>query len=694
MESMGKAIPIPIAHRQVQQQEHHQNKQQLEHVESNNSSLNSYSFPPQPQSQSKRSNSQSIPLNSSNDNDEVEGEREISYSPELIKRSSSSTGSNSTMILKNESDINHNRSNSNNSNSSYGKGGVNISNNRSNEIEPIPTEYSSIGKQIYAGRQNFSFSEFISDSNEDNVPSSLSNNSINSTPVITYGTLPPSSFPNRFNTPALLLRRPSTLLSSNSSSSPYSNFAPPPPPSIHPYQWNGYTTSTHTTTSHLSSTSTSLNSPCCSNPEPHSHFAPPPINPSQLLNPSGYYSSDSRLQFGTTNQNFNRDHQRIISSSSSSYYPQIVYGSTTGNNGLVRSVSSQSSISAQSNNSSQGTGHYSSSDSPTLRQTSTISAYQQYQQQLQQEQQEQQESLSTTNSPIQSRLKQQHNPSTSSTPHQSQTPAHYVYGTKLVNGTASTSDLEDLTELQIYNSSKTSAVTRSGINHSASTRSMTIDSTITPSTNTTTPRTKTKTSTTTPKPKKLSSASKLASGKNIFHPSPNSMLAPNSTLSTKVRGLDSKTGKILPAAFPGTNSPGTPSDAEFAKMMTKRSRGRRPPDSSALGLLNSDPSDGFSPVSGGNNLDGDYGEFGGMSTEGEGEGNSESFDTNLVPTKEQLALFGGYTKTGKVKKVFLCKVPGCGKCFKRSEHLKRHVRSIHTNDKRKFNLSLSFFFFF
>ncbi|PWZ00990.1 hypothetical protein BCV70DRAFT_159106 [Testicularia cyperi] len=36
---------------------------------------------------------------------------------------------------------------------------------------------------------------------------------------------------------------------------------------------------------------------------------------------------------------------------------------------------------------------------------------------------------------------------------------------------------------------------------------------------------------------------------------------------------------------------------------------------------------------------------------------------------------------GKSGKVYTCKVPGCGKCFKRSEHLKRHVRSIHTDDK-------------
>lgn len=40
---------------------------------------------------------------------------------------------------------------------------------------------------------------------------------------------------------------------------------------------------------------------------------------------------------------------------------------------------------------------------------------------------------------------------------------------------------------------------------------------------------------------------------------------------------------------------------------------------------------------------------------------------------------------GKSGKVYTCKVPGCGKCFKRSEHLKRHVRSIHTDEKREFN---------
>ncbi|KAL0575786.1 hypothetical protein V5O48_006183 [Marasmius crinis-equi] len=35
----------------------------------------------------------------------------------------------------------------------------------------------------------------------------------------------------------------------------------------------------------------------------------------------------------------------------------------------------------------------------------------------------------------------------------------------------------------------------------------------------------------------------------------------------------------------------------------------------------------------------------------------------------------------KGARIHMCKVPGCGKCFARGEHLKRHVRSIHTWEK-------------
>ncbi|KAJ7511689.1 hypothetical protein B0H11DRAFT_1788988, partial [Mycena galericulata] len=33
------------------------------------------------------------------------------------------------------------------------------------------------------------------------------------------------------------------------------------------------------------------------------------------------------------------------------------------------------------------------------------------------------------------------------------------------------------------------------------------------------------------------------------------------------------------------------------------------------------------------------------------------------------------------KRMHVCKVEGCGKCFHRGEHLKRHIRSIHTHEK-------------
>ena len=42
--------------------------------------------------------------------------------------------------------------------------------------------------------------------------------------------------------------------------------------------------------------------------------------------------------------------------------------------------------------------------------------------------------------------------------------------------------------------------------------------------------------------------------------------------------------------------------------------------------------------------------------------------------------------TQRVRRSFVCVATGCGKCFVRGEHLKRHIRSIHTNEKREFNL--------
>jgi uncharacterized Zn-finger protein len=52
-----------------------------------------------------------------------------------------------------------------------------------------------------------------------------------------------------------------------------------------------------------------------------------------------------------------------------------------------------------------------------------------------------------------------------------------------------------------------------------------------------------------------------------------------------------------------------------------------------------------------------------------------------VPTKPAAIPVTG---VGKSARTFTCSVDGCGKCFNRGEHLKRHIRSIHTDEKREF----------
>ncbi|KAI0803256.1 hypothetical protein BC629DRAFT_1283706 [Irpex lacteus] len=49
-----------------------------------------------------------------------------------------------------------------------------------------------------------------------------------------------------------------------------------------------------------------------------------------------------------------------------------------------------------------------------------------------------------------------------------------------------------------------------------------------------------------------------------------------------------------------------------------------------------------------------------------------------VPTSAVVVAENGVDKNVRS---YRCKVPGCNKFFQRGEHLKRHVRSIHTNEK-------------
>ncbi len=51
-----------------------------------------------------------------------------------------------------------------------------------------------------------------------------------------------------------------------------------------------------------------------------------------------------------------------------------------------------------------------------------------------------------------------------------------------------------------------------------------------------------------------------------------------------------------------------------------------------------------------------------------------------VPTAPVYIVQGGVQKN---MRMYRCTVDGCYKCFARGEHLKRHVRSIHTNEKRQ-----------
>ena len=58
-----------------------------------------------------------------------------------------------------------------------------------------------------------------------------------------------------------------------------------------------------------------------------------------------------------------------------------------------------------------------------------------------------------------------------------------------------------------------------------------------------------------------------------------------------------------------------------------------------------------------------------------------------VPTAPVFIVQGGVQKN---MRMYRCTVDGCYKCFARGEHLKRHVRSIHTNEKREYLVPFGF----
>ncbi|KAF8962001.1 hypothetical protein BDZ97DRAFT_1167637 [Flammula alnicola] len=101
--------------------------------------------------------------------------------------------------------------------------------------------------------------------------------------------------------------------------------------------------------------------------------------------------------------------------------------------------------------------------------------------------------------------------------------------------------------------------------------------------------------------------------------------------------------------------------------LNKKSRGRKVPFVAGLATTSSAGSTSSTE-----------GPKGGAGIEEGGEGQTSNSGrarrkTTRTPTPVTDELAGSRT--------YVCVVPGCGKCFVRGEHLKRHVRSIHTHDK-------------
>ncbi|KAI9247709.1 hypothetical protein BDA99DRAFT_471098, partial [Phascolomyces articulosus] len=69
------------------------------------------------------------------------------------------------------------------------------------------------------------------------------------------------------------------------------------------------------------------------------------------------------------------------------------------------------------------------------------------------------------------------------------------------------------------------------------------------------------------------------------------------------------------------------------------------------------------------------------STTGNTRRNSNATGTKGVKTPRSRGRRVSNVPSNNGARMFTCKAEGCGKVFKRSEHLKRHIRSIHTLEK-------------
>lgn len=66
------------------------------------------------------------------------------------------------------------------------------------------------------------------------------------------------------------------------------------------------------------------------------------------------------------------------------------------------------------------------------------------------------------------------------------------------------------------------------------------------------------------------------------------------------------------------------------------------------------------------------------------EGTGTALAMNIGSGRGQVKIVTGGIKKPSGERRYVCTADGCGKCFVRGEHLKRHVRSLHTWEKRMF----------
>lgn len=152
---------------------------------------------------------------------------------------------------------------------------------------------------------------------------------------------------------------------------------------------------------------------------------------------------------------------------------------------------------------------------------------------------------------------------------------------------------------------------------------------------------------------------------------PNASVAtlPDTSTADLPLGTHGALGQITPAGsfdwIPKARRRGRPLPVPVPNL-TKKSRGRRVPTTASMMSLASETGETTA------NEEAEEGANDPQTLEGPSAKPLQAEDTLIVTP----------TTTASGSRIYMCQVEGCGKLFGRGEHLKRHIRSIHTYEKR------------